>query len=149
VGTAAVAITAVPEPNNVFVTAGTFPNYVNIVQAGGGLGTFNKVNASTTIIVIFQGHITTTPALVSGVDCAFQLRVDGARGTGLGGSASPGLMVFGPQPAAAIPASFVTAFNGLTTGAHTLQLFAACVGGTPGIVPNGGGFGENAQIIEL
>jgi hypothetical protein len=38
VGTAAVAITAVPEPNNVFVTAGTFPNYVNIVQAGGGLG---------------------------------------------------------------------------------------------------------------
>jgi hypothetical protein len=141
------AISVVPEPNQAFVTSGAFPNYINIVQANGGLGTFNKVNASTTIIATFQGHITTQVVLASGTQCLFQVRVDGAAGTGMGNT--PGLTVFGPQPGANIAASFSASFNGLAVGAHTLQLFATCNGSTVGIVPNGGGFGENATVLEI
>jgi hypothetical protein len=139
-------ISVVAEPNNTSVAAGALPTYANIVQAGSGLGTFTKVNAGTTIVATYQGHISTIPALTSGQVCLFQVRIDGAAGTGLGNS--PGLTAFGPQPSEAIPASFSAAFSGLAAGTHTLQLWVACLNGTPDIVPNGGGFGENAQILE-
>lgn len=146
-------ISVVAEPNNAGVNAGAFPNYTNIVQTGSGatagLGTFNKVNATTTILATYQGHVSTTPTLAAGVECLFQLRVDGVAGTGVG--LSPGLTAFGPQPNSAIPGSFTTAFGGLAAGTHTLQLFASCQPGTAtiAITPNGGGFNENAQIVEL
>jgi hypothetical protein len=142
------SITAVPEPNNVGVTAGTFPNFTNVIQTGSGLGTFTKNSAGSTILAQIQTRIFFQPALTtSSMSCFLQVRVDGAVSTGTTAS-DPEYAVVGPQNSE-VGVSFTGVFSGLAAGTHTLQLWSACVGATPQVSPNPGGFNETAIVLEF
>ena len=123
------------------------PLLPTMAQVGANIGTFEKRDASSTILVYFSGRPFISSIVAGGTGANFEIRVDSLRPASSRAAIS---LRTADVSSAGLPASSLGVFTGLGVGTHTVSLWAGSWYATANVGVDNGNFGaDHIVVIEL